>query len=292
MNNLFRKKAVDSYREQFNTDKQIKSLSMPTLMLYMLFFCGLVFLIIWCVFGNISKSISIRGVVYPDGEIVNIIAGEEGNIQTILAKKGDVVDLNEAIAVIPQTEILDNVNSENAEDVKKSYRTKSVIRSTVSGKIIEIAKEGSLIKKGDTVATVACSKKENNNKQILAFLPTDMKNRVEKGCNVQVSPNYASREKYGYINGYVEDIGKSIITKTSVEKNYGSYNIPNLVEENETYIAVYINLISDETTESGLNWSNKNSGNIDVGMGVVCENEIIISQQPPYKWLFGGGLFE
>lgn len=295
MSNLFRKKAVESYKEQFSTDRQIKSLPLPLLLLMSLFFIGFFLLCIWCIFGNISKSVEVTGVVYPNGGIIKIISEQDGKLETVLAKKGDDIELNEVIAVIPQNDILDNINlaeGREKEELRKQYNEKSIIHSNVSGKIIYIADEGSVIEKGDIIATIAYNKKEINNKQILAFLPTEMKNSVYKGCQVQVSPNYASREKYGYINGYVQKVENSVITKNEAEKYYDIYNIPNLIQEDKTYVAVYINLISDESTESGLNWSNKNSGNIDVEMGATCKGEIIISEQPPYKWLFGGGVLE
>jgi HlyD family secretion protein len=151
-----------------------------------------------------------------------------------------------------------------------------------------VASEGTYISEGDTVATVAAKKSDDNERQILAFIPTTQKNSISVGCAVQVSPNYAPREKYGYINGYISEINSYVTTKSDVQGTTDAYSIPSLLEEEQTYIAVYINLLPDDETESGLKWSVKQSGAIDVATGDMCDISVVESSQPPYKWLFGG----
>ena len=72
-------------------------------------------------------------------------------------------------------------------------------------------------------------------------------------------------------------------------KKFDIYNIPNLLDEDETYIPVYINLLPDENSVSGLDWSENRSNSINVESGTICSSSVVISEIPPYKWLMGGG---
>ena len=297
MADLFRKKAVDNYKEQFSIDRQITRLSFSAGILTLIFVLGLLFTAVWFVFGNIVTTVNIDGIVYPTAGIDKITAANAGVISDITVSIGDSVKVGDTIAIIPDEEILNKIDEaikSNCDEVlieklQQDYYNSSVITSKTEGTVLSVSTKGTYVQAGDALASIAAKQKDNNNRQIFAFLPTSQKNNIIKGCAVQVSPNYAPREKYGYINGYVADIGEEIITKSDVQKEFDVYNIPNLLEDNETYIGVYINLLPDENTYSGLKWSVSSSGNINVETGTLCSSLIVISEQPPYKWLFGGG---
>ncbi len=297
MGNLFRKEAVENYKEQFSTDRQILKLSFSTSLIILMFIVVFLFISVWFVFGNIVNTVNVTGVVYPTAGIANITATNAGIISEITVNIGDDVEIGDIVAIIPDENILKKIdeaiskgeNKEVIERLRNDYHNKSVVISKYEGKVISTYSDGDCVQAGDSIVSITAKRRDSNQRQIYAFLPTSQKNNISKGCAVQVSPNYAPREKFGYINGYVVDIGKTIITKSDVEDNSNVYNIPSILDENETYIAVYINLLSDSENESGLDWSEKNSGNIDVETGTICNASIVVSHNPPYKWLLGGG---
>lgn len=297
MGNLFRKEAVENYKEQFSIDKQITKLSFSSIFLIFLFVLGLLFTAVWFIFGNTVTTVNVIGIVYPTAGIEKITAAKSGIISEVTVNIGEDIKTGDTVAIIPDEDILsrideavsNNADEKTIDELRQDYYNNSIIVSKTDGTVLSAYSDESYVHEGDTIVTVAAKRKDNNQRQILAFLPTSQKNNIRKGCVVQVSPNYAPREKFGYINGYVADIGESIITKSNAQREIDVYNIPNIIDETETYIAVYINLLSDSNTESGLSWSEINSGNIDVEMGTVCGGSIVVSEQPPYKWLLGGG---
>ncbi len=296
MGKLFREEAAENYKEQFSIDKQVIKLSFSTAFLTLIFFLGLLVSTIWFAFGNIVNTVNINGVVYPTNGIEKIISSRTGMLSHVTVNIGEDVDVGDVIAVMPDEEILKKIDEavksgadENfIEKLRQDYLNHSVIVSESIGEILSVSNAGSYVRAGDIIASIAAKQEDNNERQIFAFLPASSKNNIEKGSAVQVSPNYAPREKYGYINGYIADIGNEIITKSDAQKGLDVYNIPNLLEDNETYIGVRINLLADENSPSGLKWSNDSSGKIDVEIGTVCSVSIVVSEQPPYKWLFGG----
>lgn len=294
MNDLFRREASESFKDMFSTDRQIKKLSVSVRVLAAVFITGILLTGVWFVFGNIASTVNITGVVYPAGGIRYITAPEDGIISDICVTAGEKIEVGDIAAMIPNEGILNkidaaSVSGEPAEELKQDYRNTSVIVSEYSGTVLSVADKGAYIQKGGIIASVAAVREDNDQRQIFALMPSELINSISKGCSVQVSPNYAPREKFGYINGYVNDIGDTAITKSDALKDYDIYSIPSLLDEDKTYVAVYINLLSDPDTASGLNWSDSKSGDIDVSLGTVCENSVVISNQPPYRWLLGGG---
>lgn len=297
MGSLFRKEAVDNYREQFSINRQITKISFSTILLMLIFVSGLLLTVVWFLFGNIVNTVEITGVVYPAGGIEKINVSNAGIISDITVSIGENVEVGDILAVIPDEDILNEIETAAAngaenttiEKLRQDYYNSSVIVSKTEGTVISVSDEGTYVQRGDTLAEIAASRIDNNQRQILAFLPTNQKNNISEGCSVQVSPDYAPREKFGYINGYVADIGNEIITKSDAEKKFDIYNIPNLLDENETYIPVYINLLPDENSVSGLDWSENRSNSINVESGTICSSSVVISEIPPYKWLMGGG---
>ncbi|MGN1319313.1 MAG: hypothetical protein ACI4VF_09895 [Lachnospirales bacterium] len=297
MDKLFRKEAVDSYKEQFSVDRQITKTSISTFLCIFLCVLGLLFAIVWFVFGKVLNTVNVDGVIYPPYGIENITSSKAGMISDITVETGEDIKVGDVVAIVPDEEILEKINNavnSNAdkntiEKLKEDYYFSSVIVSKTNGTVLTVSKEGDYVEKGSVIITVAGRQSVDNERQIMAFLPTSQKNNISKGCAVQISPNYAPREKFGYINGYVADIGNLIITKSNAKKYLDVYNIPNLIDENETYIVVYINLLSDEKTSSGLSWSQKSSGNINVETGTLCNSSIVVSETSPAKWILGGG---
>jgi multidrug resistance efflux pump len=296
LSGLFRKKAVENYRDIFSTDGNVARLSISAVVISVIFVIGVLLVGLWFFFGNILNTVEINGVVFPAAGIEKITATQEGVVSDIRVSRGEDVKVGDIIAVIPDETALtqlewmveDDAEEEEIASYRQKYENNSIIRAKSSGTIISVLSDGDYVATGDTVATVAARNKDDNTRQILAFLPTTQKNSISAGCAVQVSPNYAPREKYGYINGYISEIDPSVITKSDVQGMMEAYNIPSLLEEEQTYIAVYINLMPDEATESGLSWSVKQSGAIDVETGDLCDISVVESSQPPYKWLFGG----
>jgi hypothetical protein len=297
MSALFRKKAVENYKDVFSTDSNITKLSTSSLFVSAILIVGVVFTALWFVFGDIVSLVKVKGIVYPTSGIENLTAEKAGIVSDVIVSKGDSVEVGDVIAIIPDNSLLEEIKTkinDGADEaeisaLRQEYNDNSLIRAKSSGMILSVVNCGAYVVTGDVVATVSSRKKDENDRQILAFLPTNQKNSISVGCKVQVSPNYAPREKYGYINGYISEIDTSVVTKNDIQNSMNVYNIPTLLNDEETYIALHINLLPDENNLSGLSWSVKQSGDIDVEMGTLCEVSVVESNLPPYKWLFGGG---
>lgn len=297
MSSLFRKEAVEGFRDQFLTNKHIGKLSFSSITFSLIFIVGLISVMCWFFMGNIVETTEITGVVYPSTGLEKICANRPGTITEMNFAVGDVVSVGDVIAVMPDSETVKEIeeavesgaDEEKIEKLRRKYYDNSLVVSGLNGTIITLAKCGDYRDTGDPVARIAVSAMDGNSREILAFLPTSEKNNIKNGCKVQVSPDYAKREKYGFINGHVADIGENVITRADAEIMYNTYNIPLMLEEDKTYVTVSIDLAANSSMGSGLDWSSAVSGDIDVRQGTVCRCSIVVSEKPPYKWLLGGG---
>ena len=166
----------------------------------------------------------------------------------------------------------------------------SFIRSPADGYVISILQKGRVVKEGDVFALIAADSTEFGREHVLCFLPTESKNGIKAGCEVQIVLEYAPREKYGYINGYVYDVSDRIITKEDAIADYGFYNIPNMLEDDKTYLPIIINFDENPNYKSGLSWSIASSAGIEPKVGTKCKCSVIIGEKRPYDWLLGGDI--
>lgn len=294
MSGLFREKAKENYSEQFSVDRNISKINIPAYVFSALFVIGIVLAGVWLFCGNIATTVEISGIVYPADGIKNIVANNDGIVTGISVKKGDSVSIGDTIALMPSDDVLTQLanqsDTNNIENLRKQYENNSVIKSQYTGTVYYAVPSGKYVKKGDVIAAVASVRNDDNTRQIYALVPTSSKENIKSGCKVQVSPDFAPREKYGYLNGYVSFVDENITDSENIDEAYKAYNTSSLIQEGESYVAVHIALVADSSTESGLNWSNKKSGSLDVEMGTVCDASVVISEKTPFEWLFGGVL--
>ena len=69
---------------------------------------------------------------------------------------------------------------------------------------------GVIPKTVDISGVVATSK---GNTGVYCYVPIGTSKRLSPGMEVQVSPDYADREEYGYIKGSVVSVGSKIVTE-------------------------------------------------------------------------------
>lgn len=121
MGNLFRKEAVDNYKEQLSIDKQIKKLSFSTGIFISIFVLGLLFTAVWFVFGNTVNTVNVTGVVFPSDGIENVNALTPGIVSEIMVDVGDEIKTGDTIAIIPDEDILKSIDEAISNNADKKH---------------------------------------------------------------------------------------------------------------------------------------------------------------------------
>ena len=293
MKNLFREEAIDSFSSHSEINKGVRAVTIRTIFFVaFLFVCAAVFAV-WLFFGTIYETVSVEGIIWPSqmgGEVYSV---SEGILSKTTVSVGSDVKSGDILAVIPQSDILKKIENGKAgsitdEELQKlydEYDLGSIIRSNMDGFVTYIADENSYITAGEKIATIVPYDQSGDNKKLTAFIPAENGGLISLGTEAQVMPDFAPREKYGYIKAYISDISSYPVTGQSIKETNSELFLPAL-DERGSYLRIEITLMPDAQSQSRLKWSNPKSGNTDVAMGTMCGADIVIKKCHPYEWLF------
>jgi hypothetical protein len=118
---------------------------------------------------------------------------------------------------------------------------------------------------------------ENGIKKVYSYIDIGTAKRLSVGMNAAVSPDYAPREQFGYINAEITNIGKEIIDQNYI---YEKFENPAII----TPILSTGNLLEVETTLG--EWSNEKGKEIEVIDGSICKVSAVIASQRAYELIF------
>jgi len=303
MQTLFSKSALDhlSTPEQLNQQtKIVKPFYWLGISAFVLLIASI---IIWGFYGNINSTINLQGIVFPKSGVTNIVTGYSGMVQDVLYQIGDSVKKGDIIAVIPDENLLNQIDDvkfklERASSSKKNklkkqleelytdYEQHSIIRSTQDGIIQNIISVGQVLGTGDDVANILVNSQYSNNRQVVAYVPLKVAKRLQIGMEAQICPSYVSREEYGYMKGYISSIGEIPVTDSSLERYYGSIEYVSDILPSESCVEILIAVQVDETSANFFQWSNKKGNDLSVEVGTICNIQTIIQSNPPIHLLY------
>lgn len=293
MKDLFRKEALENISSGSDITKGVRTVSIRTAVFIMLLvLCAAIFLI-WLFFGTIYETVSVSGIIWSSKSGGAIYTESGGIVSRAVTASGNTVKAGDILAVIVQEDILSKIedgklNGISDAELKKlydEYDKNSIIRSNVNGIVTHIAGENSYIPDGGKIAEIVPYDESDNNQTLTAFIPAKMGGLITLGMEVQVMPDFAPREQYGYINAYISEIASYPVTGQYIKDNKSELFL-STIDERESYLQLEITLMPDAQAQSHLKWSNPKSGDIDAPMGTMCEADIVIEKCRPYEWLF------
>ena len=289
---LFRKEALESFSSRSGMSRSVRAIGIRVILFVVLLaICAAAFTL-WLAFGTIYETVTVSGIIWPEQNNGAVYAVRSGTVSETVVSRGDTVKSGDILAFIPQEDILSEIEEakkrgapeSEIEELHEEYDRDSVIRSNIDGIVTYIAEENSYISEGVQLASVVPYSEDGNNKLLTAYIPSDRSGMITQGMEVQVMPDFAPREEYGYIKAYVSGISTYPVTG---ERVIGENSLfVSLLDESQTYLQVEITLIPDMTAKSGIKWSNPQSGDIDAVMGTVCTADIVMRKCRPFEWLF------
>lgn len=293
MASLFRKEALESFSSNSRMNTGIRAVSIRTGVFVAILVLCTGALVAWLLLGTVYEKVPVNGVVWPAQSDGEVYSPSDGTMTRAVVSVGTKVNAGDILAVIPNKEILSEAEEVKAEEgsaeklerLYGEYDKRSLIRSNIDGIVIYIADENSYINKGERVAEVVPYSENGNNKTLTAFIPAKSGGLVTLGMEAQVMPEFAPREKYGYIKAYVSGISAYPIMGEDIKRNNSKLFLSSF-DERESYLQLEITLIPDAQAPSHLKWSNSASDSIDVVMGTICNAYIVIEKCRPYQCLF------
>jgi len=123
----------------------------------------------------------------------------------------------------------------------------------------------------------------NGGLSVYCYLPISTAKRLSENMDVQISPDYAAREEYGYIYGKIQSIGNEPVSEQALTEKYGNLQYLQGIVPQGIFVEVVISLEKDG---GNLKWSNKKGSEIGLEKGAYCSGLIVIKVRRPYELVF------
>lgn len=293
--NLFRKSSLERISSPERLNEYIK-ITHPGVWSVLLGCLALLIAVgFWGFYGSIPDSVKSNGIMFPQNGVASVIPTAGGRISDMRVRVGDFVEAGQILAVIPQEDILVQINelkSNTAIDEKQiatlinEYENRSIIVSPVSGIVLSAKSANETISSTEAVASIVKQEKYADDKQIICYIPTSTAKKLKEGMEVQVSPDFASREEYGYMLGHITSIGTYPVSEADVLSAVGSQQYAEGLLPPGNSVEVRITLTVDPGSQDKIKWSSKKGESIPLSIGINCNLLIVVKNYKPYELVF------
>lgn len=122
--------------------------------------------------------------------------------------------------------------------------------------------------------TGAIAENYDNQIRVYSYVPIGTSRRLKEGMEVQISPEYAEREEFGYITGKITSIGTDIVT---------DYSIASKIKETQTVYPLVAEILYNKQNAVEIemtlgDWSTEAGRSIEVVEGAMCDISAIVGQ--------------
>ena len=120
----------------------------------------------------------------------------------------------------------------------------------------------------------------NRPQEVCCYVPINTSRRITEGMDVQISPSYAGREEYGYVNGKVTFVGKDVVTSEYLQNNFEN---PQVVLPAVQKAMTDGNVV--EVRMSIGEWSNEKGKQITLSEGADCTVQAVVGETKAYQFI-------
>jgi len=288
---LFREEAYNNYSSMLDSEIQVRTVNFSNYFITVIILAVMASVMIWFFMGNITETVTVNGIVATDGGNMGVYSDRSGTVSDVFVWNGASVKAGDILAVIPDEEKLDEIQTaienneyDRIEKLRSEYYANTFIKAKKGGDIRRVITEGEYTECGDMIAEVTVKSDYADNNRIISFIPSDEMRAVNIGMEVQVSPNYAPREEYGYIKGYISAMGEYPETKNAILEIYSIDDLKNILDDDKSYVTIEITLMPDSESVSNVKWSNPRGNDVDISVGTVCSSMVVVKSCKPYQW--------
>ncbi|MGB4213947.1 MAG: HlyD family efflux transporter periplasmic adaptor subunit [Dethiobacteria bacterium] len=249
----------------------------------------------WAFHGSIPDTVKTKGIIFPQHGVASVIPPAGGRINNMRVRAGDFVQAGQIIAVIPQEELIRQINElKNSPDpdeaqieaLRGEYERLSLIVAPVSGIVVSARTANETISPNEPVATIVKIEKYADDKQVIGYVPVSTARKLREGMEVQVSPDFAPREEYGFMYGYITSIGTYPVSEKDVLTAVGSMQYAHELMPPENSVEVRVTLTIDPDSQNKIKWSSKKGERIDLSIGTYCNMLIVTRKYRPLELIF------
>ncbi|MEO0843585.1 MAG: NHLP bacteriocin system secretion protein [Cyanobacteria bacterium J06643_5] len=163
-------------------------------------------------------------------------------------------------------------------------RTSEIV-SQYDGTVLEIpAKPGQELSSGIGIVTISAQQSDDKLVNV-SFLPVSEGKKIKPGMDLQITPSTVKREEYGGIKAKVAEVSKYPVTKQGAVSIIGNPDIlPSVINEGP-HVAVFTQLETDNSTNSGYKWSSSKGPELQITPGTTTTVRVKIEEKKPIEFV-------
>lgn len=135
----------------------------------------------------------------------------------------------------------------------------------------------------DTTKVNGIAYSKGSELSVYTYMPMNESKRLSEGMSVQISPDYAPKEEYGYIYGEIKSIGVEPVSEEAMVKQYGNLKYLQGLLPQGNFVEVKIGL---DQKNGKLKWSNQKGSGVALQKGAYCTGLVILKARKPYELVF------
>lgn len=306
---IFRDKALERLSSPDNINELVSVTSRRS-WLALLALSGITFaLIIWSIFGKLSKTVAGQGILIQAGGIAEVNVLSAGVIDSVFVQEGQQVNVGTPIALItdPSLEIqtkniVNQINKLEKDSIphkvliqqlkdkitklRQDPQKTSYILSSYKGKVIEItSKKGDFVEAGFPLSNIEIKQHENAALRAVIYVAPEEGKKIKANMVVRIAPSTIKVEEYGYVEGIVQNVSEYPATRYGMEKVLGNPDLVRSFSEGEPPIAVTVKLKQNPQNKKLYQWTSQRGKNLEINPGTLCLASIIIGKVSPIELL-------
>jgi HlyD family secretion protein len=177
-----------------------------------------------------------------------------------------------------------NESNRQLQLLEKQLERASVVVAPFAGRVLEMKQDpGSLVGAGTPIMSLHADEQTSDGLQAVVYvIPTKGKS-IRPGMVAQVSPSTSRREEFGYMIGTIGLVSEFPSTREGMLRVLPNSDLVMSLSGQGAPFAVYVNLVPDQATTSGYQWSSAKGRTQNVGSGTLCQVTIVLRERRPIE---------
>jgi len=224
--------------------------------------------IFWCFCGTVTDKEQIKGIVFPSDGATGVSVPNDGTVREIMVHKGDAVEEGQTIALI---------------SVSGSY---SILSAPYSGKVLSFIPENEQFNAFEEIVNLLPENGSGAVLNMVAYGGYNTSRLIKPGQEIQATPMSETREKVGYVKGYVSSVSPYPVSRReAAAKLQNSSLADEIFPDGGSAFEITIELTAEEGHPENLKWSFPLKENVDMSVGTFCSIDVITKSRSIFQYL-------
>ncbi len=172
--------------------------------------------------------------------------------------------------------------NQNIFSLEKKLDRSTNITSPYTGIVLEIkVNVGEVTERTEPILSLELTGENFVHLESVIYVAAADGKKVRTGMDAQVSPTTVKTEEYGFIKGKVTSVAKFPSTEDGMMRVLQNRNLVGILKDDDDPIEIFAELLINEKTVSGLEWSSPKGPPLEIHVGTICNTTITVRKQPP-----------